>query len=37
MNEVLLEACGGLQSDTVEGVIYDMDYDGHCDIHFTSG
>ena len=36
MKEVLLEASSGLQSDTVEGVIHEMEYSGKCDIHFVS-
>ena len=36
MKNVLNEGSGGLQSDTVEGVIDDPNYEGNIDIHFTS-
>ena len=36
MRHVLNEVSGGLQSDTVEGVIDDPNYEGNIDIHFTS-
>jgi hypothetical protein len=36
MKEVLLEAASGLQSDTVEGLIHEVEFSGKCDIHFVS-
>jgi len=36
MQQVLGEANSGLQSDMVEGVIHDPDFDGKIDIQFTS-
>ena len=37
MKTILHEAAGGLQSDTVEGFVYDNNWeDGQPDIHFTS-
>ena len=37
MRQVLNDAAGGLQSDTVEGVINELEYNkGSLDIHFTS-
>ena len=36
MREVLLEGASGLQSDTIEGVIFDSEYPGIVDVHFTS-
>ena len=37
MREVLLENTSGLQSDTIEGIIFDSEYPGIVDVHFTSG
>ena len=36
MREVLREASCGLQTDTVEGVVHDPEYNGSIDIHITS-
>ena len=36
MREVLSEFSGGLQTDTIEGVIFDAEFSGMVFIHFTS-
>lgn len=37
MKDVLAEGFSALQSDTVEGVLFEPNYDGFVDLHFTSG
>ena len=36
MRDLLREAVTGFQSDTIEGVIHDLNYSGNIDIHFTA-
>ena len=36
MREVLQNTVGGLQTDTVEGIVTDADFNGHAHVHFTS-
>ena len=36
MEEILKQNCGSVQSDTLEGVMQELDFEGNIDLHFTS-